>query len=170
MACLCNNFVYLVWAWTLFSSPTTTSYGHLPTWIQVWHLNSTRSPSNNSNLTYSWLIGAVRTGQLSVKLNTMVKIDHHEYLTQEERRLEENYRSRSKYWLKWGPYVAERQWATGEQTLRTILTCLPSFINYLICSPWRLQSWYGPLPPSSLLSTSWLADERWHEVTAFSWL
>ena len=44
----------------------------------------------------------------------MVKIDHeHEYLTQEERRLAENYRGRSKYWLKWGPYVAERQWATG---------------------------------------------------------
>jgi hypothetical protein len=47
----------------------------------------------------------------------MVKIDHdHEYLTLEEKRLAENYRSRSKYWLKWGPYVAERQWATGNPT------------------------------------------------------
>jgi hypothetical protein len=42
----------------------------------------------------------------------MVKIDHHEYLTEEEKRLKED-REREKYWKKWGPYVAERQWATG---------------------------------------------------------
>jgi len=42
----------------------------------------------------------------------MVKIDHHEYLTEEEKRLKED-RDREKYWKKWGPYVAERQWATG---------------------------------------------------------
>lgn len=42
----------------------------------------------------------------------MVVVDGHEYLTEEERRLEED-RNRTKYWKKWGPYVAERQWATG---------------------------------------------------------
>lgn len=42
---------------------------------------------------------------------TMVKIDHHEYLSEEEKRLKED-RERVKYWKKWGPYVAERQWAT----------------------------------------------------------
>ena len=43
----------------------------------------------------------------------MVVFDGHEYLTEEERRLKED-RDRVKYWKKWGPYVAERQWATGE--------------------------------------------------------
>jgi len=43
----------------------------------------------------------------------MVRIDHCEYLSTEERRLEED-RDRTKYWKKWGPYVAERQWATGK--------------------------------------------------------
>ena len=42
----------------------------------------------------------------------MVRIEHHEYLTEEEKRLKED-RERTKYWKKWGPYVAERQWATG---------------------------------------------------------
>jgi hypothetical protein len=43
---------------------------------------------------------------------SMVRIDHHEYLSEEEKRLKED-RERTKYWKKWGPYVAERQWATG---------------------------------------------------------
>ncbi len=42
----------------------------------------------------------------------MVVFDGHEFLTEEERRLKED-RERTKYWKKWGPYVAERQWATG---------------------------------------------------------
>lgn len=42
----------------------------------------------------------------------MVVFDGHEYLTEEEKRLKED-RDKSKYWKKWGPYVAERQWATG---------------------------------------------------------
>jgi hypothetical protein len=42
----------------------------------------------------------------------MVVHDGHEYLTEEEKRLKED-RERTKYWKKWGPYVAERQWATG---------------------------------------------------------
>lgn len=42
----------------------------------------------------------------------MVLIDKHEYLTEEEKRLKED-RERTRYWKKWGPYVAERQWATG---------------------------------------------------------
>ena len=45
----------------------------------------------------------------------MVVFDKHEYLTEEERRLKED-RDRIKYWKKWGPYVAERQWATGKST------------------------------------------------------
>lgn len=44
----------------------------------------------------------------------MVVFDGHEYLTEEERRLRED-RDRTKYWKKWGPYVAERQWATGTE-------------------------------------------------------
>lgn len=35
-----------------------------------------------------------------------------EVLSQEEIRLKED-RERTRYWKKWGPYVAERQWATG---------------------------------------------------------
>lgn len=42
----------------------------------------------------------------------MVLIDKHEYLTEEEKRLRDD-RDRTRYWKKWGPYVAERQWATG---------------------------------------------------------
>lgn len=42
----------------------------------------------------------------------MVQINNHEYLSEEEKRLKED-REREKYWKKWGPYVAERQWATG---------------------------------------------------------
>jgi len=45
----------------------------------------------------------------------MVVFDHHEYLTEEEKRLKED-RNRVKYWKKWGPYVAERQWATGKSS------------------------------------------------------
>lgn len=42
----------------------------------------------------------------------MVLIDKHEFLTEEEKRLKED-RDRTRYWKRWGPYVAERQWATG---------------------------------------------------------
>lgn len=42
----------------------------------------------------------------------MVVFDGHEFLTEEEKRLQQD-RKREKYWKKWGPYVAERQWATG---------------------------------------------------------
>ncbi|KKK26565.1 hypothetical protein ARAM_002994 [Aspergillus rambellii] len=41
----------------------------------------------------------------------MVLIDRHTYISSEEKRLKED-RDRVKYWKKWGPYVAERQWAT----------------------------------------------------------
>lgn len=58
----------------------------------------------------------------------MVVFDGHEYLTEEERRLKDD-RERQRYWKKWGPYVAERQWATGTPftptnvVLRTIARC-----------------------------------------------
>jgi hypothetical protein len=42
----------------------------------------------------------------------MVVFDNHEVISEEERRLKED-RDRTKYWKKWGTYVAERQWATG---------------------------------------------------------
>ncbi|KAK8200217.1 Six-hairpin glycosidase-like protein [Phyllosticta capitalensis] len=41
----------------------------------------------------------------------MVLVDNQEYLCEEEKRLLED-RKRERYWKKWGPYVAERQWAT----------------------------------------------------------
>ena len=50
----------------------------------------------------------------------MVLIDQHQYLTQEEKRLRED-RERTRYWKRWGPYVAERQWATGWSCFSFIL-------------------------------------------------
>lgn len=41
----------------------------------------------------------------------MVIIDKHEVKSAEEARLKED-TNRTKYWKKYGPYVAERQWAT----------------------------------------------------------
>ncbi|KAJ9141944.1 Six-hairpin glycosidase [Pleurostoma richardsiae] len=41
----------------------------------------------------------------------MVILDGHEYLSAEEKRLQED-RHREKYWKKWGSYLSERQWAT----------------------------------------------------------
>ena len=41
----------------------------------------------------------------------MVLIDGKEFLSEEEKRLKLD-RERKGYWKKWGPYVAERQWAT----------------------------------------------------------
>lgn len=42
----------------------------------------------------------------------MVLIDQYQYLTQEEKRLKED-RERTRYWKRWGPCVAKRQWASG---------------------------------------------------------
>ena len=41
----------------------------------------------------------------------MVIVDNKDVLSAEEQRLRED-RERKQYWKKWGPYVAERQWAT----------------------------------------------------------
>lgn len=46
----------------------------------------------------------------------MVLINRHEIITEEERRLKQD-RERTKYWKRWGPYLSERQWATGEPIL-----------------------------------------------------
>lgn len=46
----------------------------------------------------------------------MVLIENQEYLCEEEKRLKED-RERTAYWKRWGPYVSERQWATGELLL-----------------------------------------------------
>ncbi|RFU29360.1 hypothetical protein B7463_g6953, partial [Scytalidium lignicola] len=58
-----------------------------------------------------WQRGQEIESAPSPQAGTMVTIDHHEYLSREEKRLKED-RDRKKYWKKWGPYVAERQWAT----------------------------------------------------------
>lgn len=49
----------------------------------------------------------------------MVVVNDVEYLCDEERRLKED-RERKRYWKKWGPYVAERQWATGKFFLQSV--------------------------------------------------
>jgi len=41
----------------------------------------------------------------------MVVVEGQEYLSEEEKRLKQD-RERTRYWKRWGPYVAERQWAT----------------------------------------------------------
>lgn len=41
----------------------------------------------------------------------MVLVENQEYLCEEEKRLKED-KERKQYWKRWGPYVAERQWAT----------------------------------------------------------
>ena len=83
----------------------------------------------------------------------MVRIDHHEYLSEEEKRLKED-RERTKYWKRWGPYVAERQWATG-------IFALPPFTSLVgfscpgadLCLPVREDysadgdAWSRELPP-----------------------
>jgi len=43
----------------------------------------------------------------------MVLVENQEYLCEEEKRLKED-KERKRYWKRWGPYVAERQWATGK--------------------------------------------------------
>lgn len=48
----------------------------------------------------------------------MVLIENQEYLCEEEKRLKAD-RERTAYWKRWGPYVAERQWATGQFFLLT---------------------------------------------------
>ncbi len=61
----------------------------------------------------------------------MVVVDGHEYLTEEEKRLKED-RDRVKYWKKWGPYVAERQWATG--SAGSLPRC---WSRLVMLTPWR---------------------------------
>lgn len=62
----------------------------------------------------------------------MVLIDKHEYLTKEEKRLKED-RERTRYWKRWGPYVAERQWATGEIFPFFFRIVLENACNWLTC-------------------------------------
>jgi hypothetical protein len=45
----------------------------------------------------------------------MVLIENQEYLCEEEKRLKQD-RERTAYWKRWGPYVAERQWSTGQSS------------------------------------------------------
>jgi hypothetical protein len=50
---------------------------------------------------------------LAAGTTAMVLIENQEYLCEEEKRLKQD-REREAYWKRWGPYVAERQWATGQ--------------------------------------------------------
>jgi len=60
----------------------------------------------------------------------MVVVDQHEYLCAEEKRLKED-KDRKKYWKKWGPYTAERQWATGKvYYLRIGLKLLANYVGF----------------------------------------
>ena len=56
----------------------------------------------------------------------MVVVNNQEYLCAEEQRLKED-RERKRYWKKWGPYTAERQWATG--MLLDLLASSPVLIH-----------------------------------------
>lgn len=58
----------------------------------------------------------------------MVLVDDHEYLSDEEKRLKED-RERTRYWKKWGPYVAERQWATGSSIFS--FSSFPSIASFV---------------------------------------
>lgn len=51
----------------------------------------------------------------------MVYIDNQQVLSAEERRLRED-SAREKYWKKWGPYTAERQWATVREDYSCVHT------------------------------------------------
>lgn len=64
----------------------------------------------------------------------MVLIDKHSYLSKEEIRLKED-KERSRYWKKWGPYVAERQWATGEAPMLSFLTAAIGLMTSFLVSP-----------------------------------
>ncbi|KAI6831861.1 family 63 glycoside hydrolase [Hortaea werneckii] len=48
----------------------------------------------------------------------MVIVDKQDVVSAEEQRLRED-RDRTKYWKKWGPYTAERQWATVREDYST---------------------------------------------------
>lgn len=58
----------------------------------------------------------------------MVLIDGQKSLTEEEKRLKQD-AQREKYWKKWGPYVAERQWATGQKLCSTMSTPNANFFT-----------------------------------------
>jgi hypothetical protein len=53
----------------------------------------------------------------------MVLIENQEYLCEEEKRLKAD-RERTAYWKRWGPYTAERQWATGQSALKPSTKCI----------------------------------------------
>lgn len=90
----------------------------------------------------------------------MVQIDHHEYLSEEEKRLKED-RERTKYWKKWGPYVAERQWATG------IALAHPSggveSLHTTVREDYSADgdAWSRRFPFSSSNSNHWATIEHW---------
>lgn len=67
-------------------------------------------------------------GRARLGAAVMVVFDGHEYLTEEEGRLKED-RERTKYWKRWGSYLAERQWATGTLPLRPRPLAAAAFIR-----------------------------------------
>jgi hypothetical protein len=63
----------------------------------------------------------------------MVVYDNHEILAAEEKRLKED-RHRTKYWKKWGSYLAERQWATGSSHPG-------AFVLFVLFVLWCASTW-----------------------------
>jgi hypothetical protein len=60
----------------------------------------------------------------------MVILDGHEHLTAEEVRLRQDQRH-ERHWRRWGPYLAERQWGTGEILSR-------KHLPLILLSTWNL--------------------------------
>lgn len=89
---------------------------------------------------------------------TMVLIDKHEYLSKEEERLKED-RERTRYWKRWGPYVAERQWATGSS--RSAGMCCAPTGTTLMTSSLLLRSARGLLVSLHLSSSQEHSQEHW---------
>jgi hypothetical protein len=59
----------------------------------------------------------------------MVLIENQEYLCEEEKRLRAD-RERTAYWKRWGPYVAERQWATGQSSSMPLQLFMLTFCQF----------------------------------------
>lgn len=69
----------------------------------------------------------------------MVVVDKQNVQSVEERRLKED-RDRTKYWKKYGPYVAERQWATVREDYSYVAIGFPQHHQTYLTIPqgqWR---------------------------------
>jgi hypothetical protein len=72
----------------------------------------------------------------------MVLIEDQEYLSEEEKRLKDD-RERTVYWKRWGPYVSERQWSTGQSSL-----CCHLVLANMLQSAKTTREWHFPMYPA----------------------